>query len=35
MIVVHLLRFRGGKIVEIWDCGQPVPADSPNSDGAF
>jgi predicted SnoaL-like aldol condensation-catalyzing enzyme len=33
--VVHLFRFRGNKIVEIWDCGQPVPADSPNQDGMF
>jgi predicted SnoaL-like aldol condensation-catalyzing enzyme len=35
MIVVHLFRFRGDKIIEFWDCGQPIPADSPNSDGAF
>lgn len=33
--VVHLLRFRGDKIVEMWDCGQPIPADSPNKDGIF
>lgn len=32
---VHLFRFHGGKIVEMWDCGQPVPADSLNEDGAF
>jgi len=35
VIAVHLFRFSGGKIVEMWDCGQPVPADSPNKDGAF
>jgi predicted SnoaL-like aldol condensation-catalyzing enzyme len=35
MIVVHLFRFRKGKIVEMWDCGQPLPADSANADGAF
>ncbi len=35
MIVVHLFRFHGDKIVEFWDCGQSVPADSPNQDGAF
>jgi len=35
MITVHLFRFRNGKIVELWDCGQQVPADSPNGDGAF
>ena len=32
---VHLFRFLGDKIVEMWDCFQPVPADSPNTDGAF
>ncbi len=32
---VHLFRFRGNKIVELWDFGQPVPADSPNQDGIF
>ncbi len=35
MASVHLFRFRGDKIVEMWDCGQPVPADSPNKDGVF
>ena len=35
MIVVHLFRFDGGKIVEFWDCGQALPAGSPNADGAF
>ncbi len=33
--VVHLFRFQAGKIVEMWDCGQQLPADSPNTDGAF
>jgi len=33
--VVHLFRFQGNRIVELWDCGQPVPADSPNQDSAF
>ncbi len=32
---MHLFRFKGNKIVEMWDCGQPVPADSPNKDEAF
>ena len=32
---MHLFRFQDGKIVELWDCGQPVPADSPNMDGPF
>ncbi len=35
MVAVHLFRFEGDKIVEMWDLGQPVPADSPNSDGVF
>ncbi len=34
-VTVHLFRFHGDKIVELWDCGQPVPADSPNKDGRF
>ena len=32
---VHIFRFQGDKIVEFWDCGEPVPADSPNKDGMF
>ena len=32
---VHIFRFQGDKIVEMWDCGQPIPPDSPNTDGAF
>ena len=32
---VHLFRVSGDKIVEMWDVGQPLPADSPNRDGAF
>jgi predicted SnoaL-like aldol condensation-catalyzing enzyme len=35
IVAVHLFRFEGNKIVEMWDCGQPIPADSPNNDGAF
>lgn len=31
----HPFRFHGDRIVEMWDCGQPVPEDSPNEDGAF
>ncbi len=33
VVAVHLFRFRGDKIVEMWDCGQTVPADSLNKDG--
>ncbi len=32
---VHIFRFQDDKIVELWDIGQAVPADSPNQDGAF
>lgn len=32
---VHIFRFEGDRIVELWDCGQPVPDDSPNQDGMF
>lgn len=32
---VHLFRFQDNRIVEMWDIGQPVPADSPNKDGAY
>src|SRR4051812_8752185 len=28
--VVHLFRFEGDKIAELWDVGQPVPAEIPN-----
>lgn len=33
--VVHIFRFEGGKIVEMWDIGQAIPLDSPNRLGAF
>lgn len=32
---VHLFRFQGDRIVEMWDIGLPLPIDSPNRDGAF
>lgn len=32
---VHLFRFEGPRIVELWDLGQPVPDELPNSDGPF
>ena len=35
MATVHLFRFKGDKVVELWDCGQPLPADSRNKDVAF
>lgn len=33
--VVHLFRFENGRIVELWDLGQPVPESSPNQYGMF
>jgi predicted SnoaL-like aldol condensation-catalyzing enzyme len=32
---MHLFRFEGDRIVEMWDIGQTVPAYSPNTDGTF
>jgi predicted SnoaL-like aldol condensation-catalyzing enzyme len=33
--VVHIFRFENGRIVELWDVGQPVPEESPNQYGMF
>ncbi len=33
--VVHLFRFQGDRVVELWDIGQPMLPDSPNLDGMF
>lgn len=33
--VVHLFRFEGERIAELWDVGQPVPAEMKNADGMF
>ncbi len=35
MATVHILRFKNGKIVELWDVAQDIPGDSVNTDGAF
>ena len=32
---VHIFRFENDRIVEMWDIGQAVPRDSPNSNGMF
>ncbi|MBT8205848.1 MAG: nuclear transport factor 2 family protein [Eudoraea sp.] len=33
--VVHIFRFKGDKIVELWDLGQVIQKDSPNENGLF
>lgn len=33
--VVHIFRFEGNRIAELWDVGMEVPKDSPNDNGAF
>ena len=33
--VVHIFRFDGDRIVELWDLGQEAPANSPNAHGMF
>lgn len=35
IVVVHLFRFEGDRIAELWDVAQQLPADSPNEHGAF
>lgn len=32
---VHIFRFEGGRIAELWDIGQQVPEESPNPQGMF
>jgi len=33
--VVHIFRFDGDRIVELWDLAQAVPERSPNANGMF
>ena len=35
IVVVHIFRFEGDHIVEMWDIGQAVPEDSPNENSMF
>ena len=33
--VVHIFRFEGSQVAELWDFGQPIVKDSPNENGVF
>jgi predicted SnoaL-like aldol condensation-catalyzing enzyme len=33
--VVHMFRFEGNRIAELWDVGMEAPKDSPNKNGLF
>src|SRR2546426_4678670 len=33
--VVHIIRFEGDRIAELWDVGMEAPKDSPNENGMF
>lgn len=33
--VIHIFRFEGERIVELWDVGQVIPEESPNEHGMF
>ena len=35
LAIMHIFRFQGNKIVELWDFGQPVPKDMINENGMF
>jgi predicted SnoaL-like aldol condensation-catalyzing enzyme len=35
MAVVHIARFEGDKIVELWDIIQPIPEEEVNENGMF
>lgn len=35
MATVHIVRFEGDRIVEMWDIGQEAPKESPNENGMF
>jgi predicted SnoaL-like aldol condensation-catalyzing enzyme len=32
---VHIFKFQGDRVVELWDVGQPAPENSPNENSMF
>ena len=35
LAVIHIFRFEGDRIAELWDVGQPEPEGMPNESGMF
>jgi len=35
IVVIHIFRIEGEKIVELWDVGQEIMKNSPNENGPF
>jgi predicted SnoaL-like aldol condensation-catalyzing enzyme len=33
--LVHIFRFKDNRVVELWDIGEPVPAETVNENGMF
>ena len=33
VVVVHIFRFTGDRIIELWDLGQEIPSESVNANG--
>jgi predicted SnoaL-like aldol condensation-catalyzing enzyme len=34
-VLVHIFRFQDGRIIELWDLGQPIPENITNENGIF
>ena len=35
LALVHIFRFEGHRVAELWDIGQAAPDNSPNENGMF
>jgi predicted SnoaL-like aldol condensation-catalyzing enzyme len=35
MALVHIFRFKNNRIAELWDLGEPIPAETVNENGMF